>query len=192
MVLSHPAADEVHARHTRSADEPRLECVSGQLPELSRGPLRRGHTQPDDGKGGESQPVSLKCRPGRKRGGELRKPPLHVEERFFHVHRPIKEDIDLGRAPARRRPDGDYARNIIHCLLDGPGDERHHLLSRHHATVNEDDHARKIRLREDRGRHRPPGIGSGEAHEGRQEEDGGGLADDEPGELGHGGFTTWT
>ncbi len=184
MVLRHPAPDQVDAGNARDAKQARLDGVARHLPQFGLRPAgRAGQAQADDREGRERQAVDAGGGGGRQRRADLRQAAVDVQLGRLHLHAPVEEDVDLRRAAPGGRADGDHAGDVLHRLLDGAGDRRHHLVGGHHAVVDQDDDAREVGLREDRRRHRPRRERPGQAQGDGEEQDGPRLPDDEAAEA---------
>ena len=92
-------------------------------------------------------------RGGRQRLLHLAERRIHQLQRAEHVHVPVEEEADLGRAAAGGGAHGHQAGNAVDRVFDRLGDGDLHLLDRHDAVVHADDDARKIGLGKDRDRH---------------------------------------
>jgi hypothetical protein len=92
---------------------------------------------------------------GRGRQGllDLAQRRIHQLQLLEHVLVPVEEEADFRRAAAGDGAHGNQARHGVDRVFDGLGDGDLHLLDRHHAVVDADDHAGKVSWRKDGDRH---------------------------------------
>src|SRR5437867_2378686 len=90
-----------------------------------------------------------------QRIADLREAAEDIKLRPHHVHLPGEEQVNLGRASTCGGTDRLAPGNVLHRLLDGPGERGHHFVGWHYAVVHHDDNAWEVGLGEDRGTHLP-------------------------------------
>ena len=172
VKLRHLATLHDYGADALHAIQGRLQIVSGNLPKLRWRNGVGSETVAEDGKGREREPVRSDLGRGRQRLLHLGERRIHQLERLVHVHVPIEEQADFGLAAAGNGANGDQPRHGVYRILDGLGDRDLHLLHRHHAVVDADDYARKVRLRKDRDGHLEGEVDASYGENGREEEDG--------------------
>ena len=166
-----------HGGYAFQAIEARLHLIRRHLPQLGLRHAVRGEAIADDGKSGEGQAVGLDLRGG----GEFRLHPrncgVDILQSLEHVHVPAEVKIHLRRPPTGDGAHCEQSGHAVDGFLDGTGYGDRHLVDGHDAVVDRDQHARKIRGREDR-------HGDGEGEIRAQQTESQDEKDDRPGVLG--------
>ena len=154
MKLRHAAAHEIDPGDAGNAQKTRVNVVARRFPEFGRAARRARETDADDRKSRKSQPMNLQLCGRRQRRANFGQAAEHVQLGLRHVGRPVEEHVYFGRAARRGRANIDRAGDVLHRFFDGTRDVGHHFVGRHHAVVDEDHHAREVRLRKYRRGHR--------------------------------------
>ncbi len=96
-------------------------------------------------------------------------------ERLKHVDLPVEEQINLRGPAAGDGTDGFQPLHAVDRLLYRTRDRDHHLIDGHHAVVNADHDARKIRGRKNRNRNIECLISSDQRNHNNEKDHGAGV-----------------
>ncbi len=174
------AALDNHCRHAAHSIQTRRNLVRCHLPELRLRNFVRCQAVTHDRERSERQPMALDLGSRREFGCNLGERCVNQLECLEHVHLPVKEKVDLGRAPAGDGANGFQSLDAVDRLLHGARNRHHHLVNRHHSVVNADHDSRKIRGRKHSDRNRESLVGAHDCNDNDHEDNGYRVMDEPP------------